>query len=77
MVMHLSDCAVNNGPALPVGTCDCGAVAKSKEEFERLSRPLIEYLCRDWNPHATIIITTISAEVVSGEIEFTTDEYLS
>jgi hypothetical protein len=22
---HASDCAVNNGPALPVGSCDCGA----------------------------------------------------
>ena len=21
---HWSDCAVNNGPALPVGSCDCG-----------------------------------------------------
>lgn len=21
---HWSDCAVNNGPALPVGECDCG-----------------------------------------------------
>jgi hypothetical protein len=24
-VMHLSDCAVHNAPALPVGPCDCGA----------------------------------------------------
>lgn len=23
--VHLSDCAVHNGPALPVGPCDCGA----------------------------------------------------
>ena len=23
--LHRSDCAVNNGPALPVGPCDCGA----------------------------------------------------
>jgi hypothetical protein len=22
---HWSDCAVHNGPALPVGPCDCGA----------------------------------------------------
>lgn len=21
---HASDCAVHNGPALPVGSCDCG-----------------------------------------------------
>lgn len=24
-VLHASDCAVGNGPALPVGPCDCGA----------------------------------------------------
>lgn len=26
-VRHKSDCAVNNGPALPAGPCDCGAPA--------------------------------------------------
>lgn len=25
MMRHLSDCAVHNAPALPVGPCDCGA----------------------------------------------------
>lgn len=25
MVQHMSDCALHNGPALPVGPCDCGA----------------------------------------------------
>lgn len=24
MTEHYSDCAVHNGPALPVGECDCG-----------------------------------------------------
>lgn len=24
-VLHASDCAVHNAPALPVGPCDCGA----------------------------------------------------
>lgn len=23
---HASDCAVHNGPALPVGKCDCGSI---------------------------------------------------
>ena len=27
---HWSDCAVYNAPALPVGECDCGAIANSK-----------------------------------------------
>ena len=26
MRIHWSDCAVNNGPALPVGECDCGGL---------------------------------------------------
>lgn len=26
LARHLSDCAVHNGPALPVGPCDCGAL---------------------------------------------------
>lgn len=25
--LHASDCAIYNGPALPVGPCDCGGVA--------------------------------------------------
>lgn len=28
MAQHMSDCAVNNDPALPVGPCDCGAEAR-------------------------------------------------
>lgn len=31
MKEHKSDCAVNNGPALPVGECDCGAERKEGE----------------------------------------------
>jgi hypothetical protein len=27
---HWSDCAVNNGPALPVGECDCGGLKSLK-----------------------------------------------
>jgi len=25
-IAHASDCAVHNGPALPVGKCDCGSI---------------------------------------------------
>jgi hypothetical protein len=28
-VQHMSDCSVHNGPALPVGPCDCGAVPRA------------------------------------------------
>lgn len=34
-VLHDSDCAVHNAPALPVGPCDCGAEAFQKSpEYE-------------------------------------------
>ena len=28
---HYSDCAVNNGPALPVGPCNCGGFSETEE----------------------------------------------
>lgn len=31
-VRHYSDCAVNNEPALPAGSCDCGGVEKEKKQ---------------------------------------------
>ena len=36
--LHRSDCAVNNGPALPVGECDCQPMAKAFIEDVRRSR---------------------------------------
>ena len=27
--IHASDCALHNGPALPAGPCDCGAMASA------------------------------------------------
>jgi hypothetical protein len=31
-VLHKSDCAIHNAPALPVGECDCGAIKVAAEE---------------------------------------------
>ena len=30
-IVHASDCAVHNAPALPTGPCDCGAATAMKE----------------------------------------------
>lgn len=31
--IHDSDCAVNNGPAMEPGRCDCGALAKREHRY--------------------------------------------
>lgn len=46
------------------------------EEFEELSKPLIKFLNDTFNPHTKIIIDTTSAEIVSGECAFYTEEYV-
>lgn len=35
---HRSDCAINNGPALPVGECDCGGEHVSLSDIRALGR---------------------------------------
>lgn len=46
------------------------------EVFESLARPLVEWLNKNANPHAKIIIDSMSAEVVHGQYGFHTDEFL-
>ena len=47
-----------------------------RKEFEVLAKPLIKFLNDNCNPHASIIITPDSAEVVYGEAAFYTKEYI-
>ncbi len=47
-----------------------------KETFQELSAPLIKFLCENFNPHASILITPTDAEVLVGEMVFSTDKYL-
>jgi len=61
------------GPAHPVGPCDRGVV---QEEFERLARPLIDFLNREGNPHTHIILDVNSAEMAEGVRCFKTEDYL-
>jgi hypothetical protein len=47
-----------------------------REEFEKLSRPLIKFLCENFHPHATVIINTDSAELLNGVAAFRTGDYI-
>ena len=53
-----------------------GSENEKRLEFEDLARPLIKWLNDNHNPHTTLIITTRDAEVLSGEMVFSTNEYL-
>jgi len=35
-------------------------------KFEELARPMIKYLCEEFHPHVTAIITPTSAELLEG-----------
>ena len=49
---------------------------KKAREFEELAKPLIKWLCDNFNPHTEIIITPVDAELLSSEIYFTTHEFI-
>ena len=39
---------------------------EQKAEFEALTRPLIKWLCENYHPHHTVIVTPTSAEMLEG-----------
>jgi ABC-type phosphate/phosphonate transport system substrate-binding protein len=46
-------------------------IIMSKEkvkEFEELVRPILKYLCENYHPHVTVIITPTTAELVEGQM---------
>lgn len=52
-------------------------VAESKlQTFEQAMRPAIKWLAENCHPHAKIIIENDSAELVDGQMVFTTEEYI-
>ena len=38
----------------------------NENKFEELARPMIKYLCKNYHPHVTVIITPTSAELLEG-----------
>jgi hypothetical protein len=49
---------------------------EQQKEFEEKTKPLIEWLCKNCNPHAKITITQTSAELLDGVSTINTDEFL-
>lgn len=49
----------------------------NKDEFEKAAMPLIKYLNNGvFNPHLKVIVTSISAELLSGELSIHTTEFV-
>jgi hypothetical protein len=46
------------------------------KEFKQLTKPVIEWLNANCNPHTTVIIDPISAALVEGVIVYTTYEHV-
>jgi hypothetical protein len=38
------------------------------KEFEYLSRQIMKFLCENYHPHVTVIITPTNAELLEGKI---------
>lgn len=52
------------------------AIKEELSAFEKLARPLIQWLNENHNPHTSIIITTTNAEVVQGLVAFPCNDYI-
>lgn len=50
--------------------------SQAMKELEMLSAPLIEWLNKNYHPHAKIIIDCDSAEVVIGEMTVRNEHYI-
>lgn len=48
----------------------------ANQRFVKSAEPLMKYLAENHNPHASIIITSTTAELVIGEMIHNTDEFL-
>lgn len=46
------------------------------EQFKEICKPLVKYLCENYHPHVTIIITPTGAEMVEGLMSTKIEEYL-
>lgn len=49
---------------------------ENRKKFEKLARPLIQFLNEHGHPHMHAMITTDSAEVSEGICAFSTDDYI-
>lgn len=38
------------------------------KEFEQLARPMMQYLCENYHPHVTVVISPTNAELLEGKM---------
>ena len=49
---------------------------EQREEFEAITRPVMDWLNANGNPHMAILIEPTSAVMYGGEIAYTTTDYV-
>ena len=49
---------------------------EQREEFERLVRPLIEFINKNGYPHVVVVVDSTSAELSEGVCSVYTEDYL-
>ena len=49
---------------------------QKRQEFEAVTRPLIEWLNANFHPHVAVVIGPTSAVLYAGEVAYTTHDYL-
>jgi hypothetical protein len=50
--------------------------AEERAAFEEAARPLIKWLAENVNPHHKAIVTSVGAELVSGEMAMRDESFL-
>ena len=49
---------------------------EQRDEFEKAARPLMEFLCKEFHPHVTVIVTGSDAELSEGSCRIQTFDYV-
>ena len=50
--------------------------AEERQAFEEAARPLIKWLAENVNPHHKVVVTSIGAELLSGEMAMSDESFL-
>lgn len=46
------------------------------EEFQKLAKPMMKFLCDEFNPHVVVLINPTEASINSGSHGFSTVEFV-
>ena len=49
---------------------------QKRKEFEEVVKPVIKWMAENLHPHTTIIIDSVSAELLEGQCAISTNEFL-